>query len=92
MFKVKFSLFLSWYLVLERVAVLTLVCDISANYESKQTPQQSDLKWVTLVVPSPADQPGPHASGHPEGAGEAQHGGRQPQRLQPLPDAPQWEG
>lgn len=43
-------------------------------------------------VPSPADQPGPHASGHPEGAGEAQHGGRQPQRLQPLPDAPQWEG
>lgn len=52
MFKIKFSLFLSWYLVLERVAVLTLVCDISANYESKQT-QQSDLKWVTLVVSRP---------------------------------------
>lgn len=42
-------------------------------------------------VPFPAHQPGPHASGHPEGAGEAQHGGGQPQRLQPLSDAPQRE-
>lgn len=49
-------------------------------------------KLIKKCVLSTADQPGPHASGHREGAGEAQHGGRQPQRLQPVSDAPQWEG
>lgn len=69
-----------------------LITVLESRWKIKTKSQQSGLKRVTPgSVPSAADQPGPHASGDPEGTGETQHGGRRPSRLQPLPDAAQRE-